>query len=130
MTSPYIIQALDIYAQTFQRHLEPICIEWVPKAQKFNYNFDPKSIGFWKFNIVVITFFLFFFCCVVLLTREIFLIEKSIPLFNVIALIIILLFSTFAFGVYKIFMLTSIDCTQGWNELKKLEIKIRKGKDC
>jgi hypothetical protein len=127
MATPYICRALDIYAQSFQRLFEPICIEWSPRLRRFVYNSDPKSLAIWRFNIMFFVLFCTFGSSIVLLAREIFLPQASLCLVNVIAIIIVWVFSIFAVGVYKILMLHSSECIQGWNELKLLECRIRNG---
>ncbi|OXA40127.1 hypothetical protein Fcan01_25200 [Folsomia candida] len=101
MPTPKVLKALEIYTTYFQKYLDNSPVMWDTKTNRFYY------IGCGT--------------TVVILIREILVETKTIPIFNILTLILLLVMGTSDIGMSIGLLAYGKEFVYGWNELHKLE---------
>lgn len=126
MTSPLVCQALDLYADIFQKFI-PFSISWDKKHHKFFHNTNIQySILFYLAIVAIsnILSILFLILRELLSNRT----KTSISLANILLLLIFLILLSFLSFVAVLVAFCGKQLITAWNELERIEKLLRASK--
>ncbi|XP_035716574.1 uncharacterized protein LOC118439403 [Folsomia candida] len=121
MPTPKVLKALEIYTTYFQKYLDNSPVMWDTKTNRFYYIGCIRKLYFWIWNMAVVITITGCGTTVVILIREILVETKTIPIFNILTLILLLVMGTSDIGMSIGLLAYGKEFVYGWNELHKLE---------
>lgn len=121
MPSPELLKALHIYSTCFQKHLEIAPIMWNISTKRFYYVSSLSQLSEWVWNMFGLLAFSGVGSVVFVLLRELVVETKTIPLFNVLGLVLMGIVGLTMIGIAIAVMIYGREFAHGWNEVHRME---------